>query len=94
MSSVIHLVGDPLPAAVTGGGRELPPPVFQEVKAIMRPRPIWFVGTAALAWITINGARMLCMEDRIGSLKPGKQADLVVISEPLGGDAQQRVCIE
>jgi cytosine/adenosine deaminase-related metal-dependent hydrolase len=34
----------------------------------------------ALSWITIEGARMLRMEDRIGSLKPGKQADLVLIS--------------
>ena len=34
----------------------------------------------ALSWITIEGARMLRMEDRIGSLKPGKQADLVMIS--------------
>ena len=34
----------------------------------------------ALAWATIEGARMLQMEDQIGSLKPGKQADLVLIS--------------
>jgi cytosine/adenosine deaminase-related metal-dependent hydrolase len=34
----------------------------------------------ALSWITVEGARMLRMEDRIGSLKPGKQADLVMIS--------------
>ncbi len=33
----------------------------------------------ALEWITINGARMLGMEDRLGSLAPGKQADVVVI---------------
>jgi cytosine/adenosine deaminase-related metal-dependent hydrolase len=34
----------------------------------------------ALSWITIEGARMLRMDDQIGSLKPGKQADLVLIS--------------
>jgi cytosine/adenosine deaminase-related metal-dependent hydrolase len=34
----------------------------------------------ALAWITIEGARMLGQEDTIGSLAPGKQADLVMIS--------------
>ena len=33
----------------------------------------------ALSWITVEGARMLCMEDQIRSLKPGKQADLVLI---------------
>lgn len=33
----------------------------------------------ALAWVTIEGARMLQQQDRIGSLAPGKQADLVVI---------------
>jgi cytosine/adenosine deaminase-related metal-dependent hydrolase len=33
----------------------------------------------ALAWITLEGARMLGQQDRIGSLVPGKQADLVVI---------------
>lgn len=34
----------------------------------------------ALSWATIEGARMLGMEDRIGSLAVGKQADLVMIS--------------
>ena len=33
----------------------------------------------ALAWVTIEGARMLKQQDRIGSLAPGKQADLVLI---------------
>ncbi|MCG2591691.1 amidohydrolase family protein [Ramlibacter sp. XY19] len=33
----------------------------------------------ALAWVTIEGARMLQQQDRIGSLAAGKQADLVVI---------------
>jgi len=33
----------------------------------------------ALSWITVEGARMLGMQDRIGSLAAGKQADLVVI---------------
>jgi cytosine/adenosine deaminase-related metal-dependent hydrolase len=33
----------------------------------------------ALSWVTVEGARMLQMQDRIGSLAPGKQADLVVI---------------
>ncbi|WP_407181387.1 amidohydrolase family protein [Bradyrhizobium sp. STM 3562] len=33
----------------------------------------------ALRWITLEGARMLGREDQIGSLAPGKFADLVVI---------------
>ena len=33
----------------------------------------------ALAWVTIEGARMLKQADRIGSLASGKQADLVMI---------------
>ncbi|NML43106.1 amidohydrolase family protein [Ramlibacter sp. G-1-2-2] len=33
----------------------------------------------ALSWVTVEGARMLQQEDRIGTLAPGKQADLVVI---------------
>jgi cytosine/adenosine deaminase-related metal-dependent hydrolase len=34
----------------------------------------------ALAWGTIEGARMLGQEDRLGSIRPGKQADLVLIT--------------
>jgi cytosine/adenosine deaminase-related metal-dependent hydrolase len=33
----------------------------------------------ALAWVTVEGARMLQQLDRIGTLAPGKQADLVLI---------------
>ena len=33
----------------------------------------------ALAWVTIEGARMLKQSHRIGSLAPGKQADLVLV---------------
>jgi cytosine/adenosine deaminase-related metal-dependent hydrolase len=33
----------------------------------------------ALEWMTVEGARMLKQDARIGSLTPGKQADLVVI---------------
>ena len=33
----------------------------------------------ALEWATVEGARMLGMEDSIGSLTPGKQADLAMI---------------
>jgi cytosine/adenosine deaminase-related metal-dependent hydrolase len=33
----------------------------------------------ALAWVTIEGARMLQQQDRIGSLAPGKQADIVLV---------------
>lgn len=33
----------------------------------------------ALSWITTEGARMLGLDHKIGSLKPGKQADLVIL---------------
>jgi 5-methylthioadenosine/S-adenosylhomocysteine deaminase len=33
----------------------------------------------ALSWVTVEGARMLGMQDRIGTITPGKQADLVFI---------------
>ena len=34
----------------------------------------------ALAWATVEGAKMLGMERRIGSLAPGKQADVILLS--------------
>jgi cytosine/adenosine deaminase-related metal-dependent hydrolase len=37
----------------------------------------------ALRWATVNGAGALGLESRIGSLTPGKQADIVLV----GGDA-------
>jgi 5-methylthioadenosine/S-adenosylhomocysteine deaminase len=36
-------------------------------------------GREALGWITVAGAAMAGLGDRIGSLEPGKQADLVLI---------------
>lgn len=36
--------------------------------------------TGALAGLTVAGARMLDLDDRIGTLEPGKDADLVVLS--------------
>ncbi|MBC7803385.1 MAG: amidohydrolase family protein, partial [Candidatus Parcubacteria bacterium] len=33
----------------------------------------------ALAWATVGGARALQLEDRIGTLKAGKKADLILL---------------
>lgn len=42
--------------------------------------PTSTIGTReALAWVTVEGAKMLKMQHRIGSLAVGKQADLVLI---------------
>ena len=37
----------------------------------------------ALSWVTMEGARMLGMADRLGSITPGKQADLVILDASL-----------
>ena len=37
----------------------------------------------ALRWATVEGARMLGQIDRIGSIAPGKQADLVIVDARL-----------
>ncbi len=39
-----------------------------------------FFSRDALKWATINNAKALCMEDRIGSLTPGKQADIIMLN--------------
>ena len=43
------------------------------------PDSITVPSREALRWSTIDGARMLGLEDRIGSLTPGKQADIVLL---------------
>jgi len=45
----------------------------------------------ALAAHTINAARALRMEDRIGSIEPGKLADLAVVDGDLMGSTPERV---
>ena len=45
----------------------------KEVSAVSIP------ARQALEWITIDGARALNMADKIGSLTPGKQADIIFI---------------
>jgi 5-methylthioadenosine/S-adenosylhomocysteine deaminase len=44
-----------------------------------RPEAIPLACRQALEWVTINAARMVGLDHRIGSLKPGKQADVVLI---------------
>jgi 5-methylthioadenosine/S-adenosylhomocysteine deaminase len=43
------------------------------------PERISITCREALAWATIEGARMAGLADRIGSLRPGKQADIVLL---------------
>jgi imidazolonepropionase-like amidohydrolase len=46
-----------------------------------------FSGLEAIRIGTLNGARYLGIDDRVGSIAPGKQADLVVVA----GDPSQRI---
>jgi cytosine/adenosine deaminase-related metal-dependent hydrolase len=43
------------------------------------PTELAFSTRDALAWATVNGAKALDMDDRIGSLTPGRQADVIVV---------------
>ena len=36
----------------------------------------------AVEFATVNGARTLGLDDRVGSLTPGKQADLILVNAP------------
>ncbi|MEA2201021.1 MAG: 5-methylthioadenosine/S-adenosylhomocysteine deaminase [Solirubrobacteraceae bacterium] len=65
------------------------------------PIELSFTTRDALQWATVNGARALGMDDRIGSLAPGRQADVIVVgpgngrlnmlglAEPVGAVVQQ-----
>jgi 5-methylthioadenosine/S-adenosylhomocysteine deaminase len=44
-----------------------------------RPEAIPVTCRQALEWATINGAKMLGLDDRIGSLAPEKQADVILL---------------
>jgi len=48
------------------------------------PRELAYSVRDAIGWATTGGAAALGMEDRIGSLTPGKQADVIVVGP--GGD--------
>lgn len=52
-----------------------------EILAETGSRPMEMPVTArqALEWATINGARMAGLADKIGSLTPGKQADIILL---------------
>ncbi len=65
------------------------------------PTELSFTTRDALQWATVNGARALGMDDRIGSLAPGRQADVIVVgpgngrlnmlglADPVGAVVQQ-----
>jgi cytosine/adenosine deaminase-related metal-dependent hydrolase len=45
-----------------------------------RPADIPITAREALEWVTIHAARNFRLDHRVGSLKPGKQADIVLLS--------------
>lgn len=74
------LSGDMLTQArvALGMQRSLDNVAYREVHGSIPPTST-ITTREALAWVTVEGARMLGQLDRIGSLAPGKQADLVLI---------------
>jgi cytosine/adenosine deaminase-related metal-dependent hydrolase len=49
------------------------------------PERLTWRATDALAWVTTNGADALGLRDVIGSLTPGKEADVIVVGGPAVG---------
>jgi fatty acid desaturase len=50
----IHRVGEPLPVVIPGSSRDLPPHALEEIRALMRPKPAWFLFTALRAWAAVG----------------------------------------
>ena len=48
-------------------------------QANVMPEDVTLTTREALEWATVNGARALGLDDRVGTLTPGKQADIVLI---------------
>jgi cytosine/adenosine deaminase-related metal-dependent hydrolase len=57
--------------------------MLDELKMIYKHNPTLSL-SETLSWITINGARALQMEDKIGSIEIGKKPGLVIIENLLG----------
>jgi cytosine/adenosine deaminase-related metal-dependent hydrolase len=43
------------------------------------PKELTYTARDALGWATVNGAKAMGMDDRIGSIAPGRQADVIVV---------------
>ncbi len=82
-----HHGSGPVSLAEMAEHESLPRPYLEQLVSSLREAGQWPTSTEhatltrdALQWATLGGAKALGLERRIGSLAPGKQADIVMIN--------------
>jgi len=78
-------LGIPVALGTDGAASNNSLDMFREMKAaallnkVHKMNPVAVPATAALEMATINGAKALSLQDKIGSIEVGKKADLIII---------------